>query len=114
MGFKKLSTFFQGKSIPQGATIVKLVTTQPGSGKPTAIITSSQGGQHQLQQAQQVSAQTPSNIMGISSVQPQGHHHGVSIQIRCGPVNNFLLLVVAKLTLTLFNFWIWSARHNLK
>lgn len=33
--------FFQGKSqLPQGATIVKLVTTQAGQGKPTAIITS--------------------------------------------------------------------------
>ena len=50
----------QGKQIPQGATIVKLVTTQAGgTGKPTAIITSQAGGQ------------TPSNILGISSVQPQ-------------------------------------------
>ncbi|KAK3102343.1 hypothetical protein FSP39_010640 [Pinctada imbricata] len=46
--------------LPQGATIVKLVTTQAGgAGKPTAIISSSQPGQ------------TPSNILGISSVQPQ-------------------------------------------
>jgi len=51
----------QGKSIPQGATIVKLVTTQAGgTGKPTAILTTSQAG-----------GVTPSNIMGISSVQPQ-------------------------------------------
>lgn len=47
--------------LPQGATIVKLVTTQAGgTGKPTAIITTSQAGQ------------TPSTILGISSVQPQG------------------------------------------
>uniref|UniRef100_K1PYA2 Host cell factor n=1 Tax=Magallana gigas TaxID=29159 RepID=K1PYA2_MAGGI len=46
--------------LPQGATIVKLVTTQSGgTGKPTAIITTSQPGQ------------TPSTILGISSVQPQ-------------------------------------------
>ncbi|XP_078339455.1 host cell factor 1-like isoform X4 [Crassostrea virginica] len=46
--------------LPQGATIVKLVTTQAGgTGKPTAIITTSQPGQ------------TPSTILGISSVQPQ-------------------------------------------
>ncbi|XP_052284888.1 host cell factor 1-like isoform X2 [Dreissena polymorpha] len=50
----------KGGALPQGATIVKLVTSQagPGQGKPTAIITS-QGGQ------------TPSNIIGLSSVQPQ-------------------------------------------
>ncbi|KAK3581239.1 hypothetical protein CHS0354_032957 [Potamilus streckersoni] len=46
-------------TLPQGATIVKLVTTQAGAGKPTAIITTSQPGQ------------TPSTILGISSVQPQ-------------------------------------------
>ncbi|XP_060072754.1 host cell factor 1-like [Ylistrum balloti] len=47
--------------LPQGATIVKLVTTQGGgTGKPTAILTTSQAGQ------------TPSTILGISSVQPQG------------------------------------------
>ncbi|OWF35099.1 Host cell factor 1 [Mizuhopecten yessoensis] len=47
--------------LPQGATIVKLVTTQgSGTGKPTAILTTSQAGQ------------TPSTILGISSVQPQG------------------------------------------
>eukprot|EP00106_Octopus_bimaculoides_P009069 XP_014776511.1 PREDICTED: host cell factor 2-like [Octopus bimaculoides] len=45
--------------LPQGATIVKLVTTQAGSGKPTTIITSSNPGA------------TPSTILGISSVQPQ-------------------------------------------
>ena len=51
----------QSKGIPQGATIVKLVTTQAGSGgKPTAIITSNQQ-----------SGQTPSNILGLTSVQPQ-------------------------------------------
>ena len=49
----------QSKGIPQGATIVKLVTTQSGAGKPTAIITTTQSGQ------------TPSTILGISSVQPQ-------------------------------------------
>ena len=54
-----LSGLFQNKGIPQGATIVKLVTTQAGTGKPTAIITSTQAGQ------------TPSTILGISSVQPQ-------------------------------------------
>ncbi|KAK7488597.1 hypothetical protein BaRGS_00020214 [Batillaria attramentaria] len=42
--------------LPQGATIVKLVTTQAGAGKPATIISSS--------------GQTPSNILGISSVQP--------------------------------------------
>ncbi|XP_069142233.1 host cell factor 1-like [Argopecten irradians] len=47
--------------LPQGATIVKLVTTQGGgTGKPTAILTTTQAGQ------------TPSTILGISSVQPQG------------------------------------------
>ena len=56
----------QNKGIPQGATIVKLVTTQAGgTGKPTAIITTSQPGGSG-------SGQTPSNILGISSVQPQG------------------------------------------
>ncbi|XP_013419915.1 host cell factor 2 isoform X1 [Lingula anatina] len=50
----------QSKSqLPQGATIVKLVTTHGSSGKPTAIITTTQAGQ------------TPSTILGISSVQPQ-------------------------------------------
>uniref|UniRef100_T1IJM2 Fibronectin type-III domain-containing protein n=1 Tax=Strigamia maritima TaxID=126957 RepID=T1IJM2_STRMM len=49
----------QGKTIPQGATIVKLVTTQTGSGKPTtAIITTQAGG-------------TQPTILGISSVSPQ-------------------------------------------
>ncbi|KAL8594888.1 hypothetical protein ACOMHN_038451 [Nucella lapillus] len=42
---------------PQGATIVKLVTSQAGSNKPATIISSNQG-------------HTPSNILGISSVQP--------------------------------------------
>ncbi|XP_064633755.1 host cell factor 1-like isoform X2 [Lineus longissimus] len=45
--------------IPQGATIVKLVTTQGGAGGKPAIITSTQHGG------------TPSTILGISSVQPQ-------------------------------------------
>lgn len=45
--------------LPQGATIVKLVTTQASTGKPTTIITSSNPGA------------TPSTILGISSVQPQ-------------------------------------------
>ncbi|XP_076099763.1 host cell factor 1-like isoform X2 [Mytilus galloprovincialis] len=47
--------------LPQGATIVKLVTTQASGahGKQTAIITTSQPGQ------------TPSTILGINSVQPQ-------------------------------------------
>ncbi|XP_052780267.1 host cell factor 1-like isoform X2 [Mya arenaria] len=50
----------KGGTLPQGATIVKLVTSQAGGqGKPTAIITSQSG-------------QTPSNIIGLSSVQPQG------------------------------------------
>ncbi|XP_025107654.1 host cell factor 1-like isoform X2 [Pomacea canaliculata] len=44
--------------LPQGATIVKLVTTQAGGSKPATIISSSQAGH------------TPSNILGISSVQP--------------------------------------------
>ncbi|XP_076469600.1 host cell factor 1-like isoform X2 [Babylonia areolata] len=44
--------------LPQGATIVKLVTTQAGANKPATIISSNQHGQ------------TPSNILGISSVQP--------------------------------------------
>ncbi|KAL4225895.1 Host cell factor 2 [Mactra antiquata] len=50
----------KGGSLPQGATIVKLVTSQAGQGKPTAIITS-----------QGHTGQTPSNIIGLSSVQPQ-------------------------------------------
>lgn len=53
---------FQTKGpLPQGATIVKLVSSQAGGshGKPTAIITTSQPGQ------------TPSTILGINSVQPQ-------------------------------------------
>lgn len=54
--------------LPQGATIVKLVTTQSGgTGKPTAIITTSQPGQ------------TPSTILGISSVQPQVWLHLKSV-----------------------------------
>ena len=45
---------------------MKLVTTQAGGGsKPTAIITTSQA-------SGSGSGQTPSNILGISSVQPQG------------------------------------------
>lgn len=56
--------------LPQGATIVKLVTTQSGgTGKPTAIITTSQPGQ------------TPSTILGISSVQPQVWVHFKSIAV---------------------------------
>lgn len=56
--------------LPQGATIVKLVTTQSGgTGKPTAIITTSQPGQ------------TPSTILGISSVQPQVWFHLNSIAV---------------------------------
>ncbi|XP_074645021.1 host cell factor 1-like [Tubulanus polymorphus] len=43
--------------IPQGATIVKLVTSQAGA-KPTAILSNQGGGS------------TPSTILGISSVQP--------------------------------------------
>ncbi|XP_053378381.1 host cell factor 1-like isoform X2 [Mercenaria mercenaria] len=50
----------KGGTLPQGATIVKLVTSQAGQGKPTAIITS-----------QGHTGQTPSNIIGLSSVQPQ-------------------------------------------
>lgn len=59
--FDCLRTLFQtkGGALPQGATIVKLVTSQAGQGKPTAIITS------------QGTGQTPSNIIGLSSVQPQ-------------------------------------------
>ena len=50
----------QGKSIPQGATIVKLVTTQAGTtGKQTAIVTS----QHQAGQ------QAATNVIGVSSMQ---------------------------------------------
>lgn len=50
--------YVQTKSgLPQGATIVKLVTSQPGANKPATIISSQPG-------------QTPSNILGISSVQP--------------------------------------------
>ena len=65
MGFI-LFIILQNKGIPQGATIVKLVTTQAGGGsKPTAIITTSQA-------SGSGSGQTPTNILGISSVQPQG------------------------------------------
>ena len=67
----------QNKGIPQGATIVKLVTTQAGgSGKPTAIITTSQAGGSSA-------GQTPSNILGISSVQPQGTRVVVSLTAMC-------------------------------
>lgn len=60
----------QGKNIPPGATIVKLVTTQAGgTGKPTAIITS-QAGQS-IAHSVATPGQTPSTILGISSVQPQ-------------------------------------------
>lgn len=56
-----LSFQTKGGTLPQGATIVKLVTSQAGGqGKPTAIITS-----------QGHTGQTPSNIIGLSSVQPQ-------------------------------------------
>lgn len=47
-----------GKNIPQGATIVKLVTTQTGAGKPgTAILTTQAGGSQQT-------------ILGLQSVSP--------------------------------------------
>ena len=62
----------KGGTLPQGATIVKLVTSQAGGqGKPTAIITSQGHAGH-----------TPSNIIGLSSVQPQAARPaGVSIQL---------------------------------
>jgi hypothetical protein len=66
--FLLYGSVLQGKSIPQGATIVKLVTTQAGgTGKPTAIITSQAGQTIRTATA----GQTPSTILGISSVQPQ-------------------------------------------
>ncbi|XP_046552759.1 host cell factor 1-like [Haliotis rubra] len=59
--------------LPQGATIVKLVTTQAGSNKPTAIFTSNQSGQ------------TPSTILGISSVQPTSSTKNVTTIIKTIP-----------------------------
>ncbi|XP_071081803.1 host cell factor 1-like isoform X2 [Haliotis cracherodii] len=59
--------------LPQGATIVKLVTTQAGSNKPTAIFTSNQSGQ------------TPSTILGISSVQPSSSSKNVTTIIKTIP-----------------------------
>ena len=54
--------YLQGKVVPQGATIVKLVTTQTAGGvaRPTTVVTTQ-------------ASQTPSTILGISSVQPQVH-----------------------------------------
>ncbi|KAG8236481.1 hypothetical protein J437_LFUL016629 [Ladona fulva] len=56
----------QGKTIPQGATIVKLVSANPTAGKPAAtLITGVSSGSGQQQQQQQPT------ILGISSVSPQ-------------------------------------------
>jgi len=54
------SMYLQGKVVPQGATIVKLVTTQTAGGvaRPTTVVTTQ-------------ASHTPSTILGISSVQPQ-------------------------------------------
>lgn len=72
--------------LPQGATIVKLVTTQAGSGKPTTIISSAQPGH------------TPSNILGLSSVQPNvsqvSGEVGVSLLFVCLFVYSFVSLLV--------------------
>ncbi|CAH1785003.1 unnamed protein product [Owenia fusiformis] len=66
--------------IPQGATIVKLVTSQAGGqGKPTTIITTQAGS-------------TPSNIMGISSVQPQTTYSSPKTIIKTHPQQNIVNL----------------------
>ncbi|KAK7102658.1 hypothetical protein V1264_020848 [Littorina saxatilis] len=68
--------------LPQGATIVKLVTTQAGGNKPATIISSSQPGH------------TPSNILGLSSVQPNmGTSRTVTTLIKTIPSS---MLSVAK------------------
>ncbi|KAK6176595.1 hypothetical protein SNE40_014849 [Patella caerulea] len=64
-------------ALPQGATIVKLVTSQAGGTKPSAIIASSKPGQ------------TPSNILGISSVQPTGHSKNITTVIKTIPTSMF-------------------------
>lgn len=54
---------------------MKLVTTQAGgTGKPTAIITTSQPGQ------------TPSTILGISSVQPQVKPSVIHVNLKGGAI----------------------------